>query len=61
MSALVGSGFAERDMLGMNRKEKSYRITEKGEMAFRFGSDPTASMLVKTARESLWIKLMAQQ
>lgn len=60
MSVLVGSGFAERDIPGMNRKEKSYRITEKGVMAFRFGSDPTASMLVKTARELLWITLTAR-
>lgn len=60
MSALVESGFAERDMLGTNRKEKFSRITEKGEMVFRFGSDPAASMLVKTARESLWITLTAR-
>ena len=60
MSTLVESGFAERDIPDTNRKEKSYRITEKGEMVFRFGSDPAASMLVKTARESLWITLTAR-
>ena len=53
MAVLVESGLAEMDRVGTNRKEKFYRITEKGEMAFRFGSDPATGTLVKTVLESL--------
>jgi len=53
MAALVDSGLAEMEIMGTNRKEKFYRITEKGVMAFRFGSDPATNTLVKTVLESL--------
>ena len=53
MATLVDAGFAEEIHPGEGRREKSYRITEKGEMAFRFGSDPATSTLVKTVLESL--------
>jgi len=53
MKTLVNSGLAEMDVLGTNRKEKFYRITEKGMMAFRFGSDPATNTLVKTILESI--------
>jgi hypothetical protein len=53
MTALEDAGLAEAVSPGGNRKEKFYRITEKGEMAFRFGSDPATSTLVKTALETL--------
>jgi hypothetical protein len=53
MAGLVKSGFAERDTVETNLKEKFYRITEKGEMAFRFGSDSITNTLVKTVLESL--------
>lgn len=35
-----------------NRKEKCYRITEAGETAFRFFSDPASNSLVKSLLES---------
>ncbi len=35
-----------------SRKEKSYRITEAGETAFRFFSDPATSSLVRSMLES---------
>lgn len=53
MAALVDEGLAEEIHPGEGRREKSYRITEKGEMAFRFGSDPATNTLVKTVLESL--------
>jgi DNA-binding transcriptional ArsR family regulator len=53
MTALEDAGLAEAASPDGNRKEKFYRITEKGEMAFRFGSDPATSTLVKTVLESL--------
>jgi len=53
MAALVDSGLVDMEILDTNRKEKYYRITEKGEMAFRFGSDPATNTLVKTVLESL--------
>ena len=53
MTALEDAGLAEAAMTDGNRKEKSYRITEKGEMTFRFGADPATSTLVKTVLETL--------
>ena len=53
MAGLAKKGLAEMDTVGTNLKEKFYRITEKGEMAFRFGSDPATNTLVKTVLESL--------
>jgi hypothetical protein len=53
MAALVDTGLAEEIHPGEGKREKSYRITEKGELAFRFGSDPATSTLVKTVLESL--------
>jgi len=52
MAALEEAGFAEAVSPGESRKEKFYRITEKGEMAFRFGSDPATNTLVKTVLEA---------
>jgi hypothetical protein len=53
MTALEDAGLTEAVSQGRNRKEKFYRITETGEMAFRFGSDPATSTLVKTVLETL--------
>jgi hypothetical protein len=53
MDALEDAGFAEPVDPLENRTGKFYRITEKGEMAFRFGSDPATNTLVKTVLESL--------
>jgi len=53
MTALVDNGFVELHFSDGNRKEKFYRITEKGEVAFRFGSDPATNTLIKTVLETL--------
>ena len=53
MTALEDAGLAEAVGPDGNRKEKFYRITEKGEMAFRFGSDPATGTLVKTVLETI--------
>jgi DNA-binding transcriptional ArsR family regulator len=53
MTALEDAGLAEAARTDGNRKEKFYRITEKGEMAFRFGSDPATSTLVRTVLETI--------
>jgi hypothetical protein len=53
MTALVDNGFVELHFSDGNRKEKFYRITERGELAFRFGSDPAINTLVKTVLEPL--------
>ena len=53
MTALEDAGLAEAASMDGNRKEKYYRITEKGEMAFRFGSDTATSTLAKTVLETL--------
>jgi hypothetical protein len=53
LAGLVKNGLAEMDTADTNLKEKFYRITETGEMAFRFGSDPATNTLVKTVLEAL--------
>ncbi|MFA6362072.1 hypothetical protein [Methanoregula sp.] len=53
MVALVDAGLTEEVSSGENRKEKYYRLTEMGGMAFRFGSDPATNTLVKTVLETL--------
>jgi hypothetical protein len=53
MAALVDAGLTEEVSSGENRKEKYYRLTEMGGMAFRFGSDPDTNTLVKTVLETL--------
>jgi DNA-binding transcriptional ArsR family regulator len=53
MAALVDAGLAKEVRSGENRKEKYYRLTETGGMAFRFGSDPATNTLVKTVLETL--------
>ncbi|MFZ2074356.1 MAG: hypothetical protein WAU64_07760 [Methanoregula sp.] len=53
MTALEDAGLEESASSDGNRKEKFYRITEKGEMAFRFGSDPATITLVRTVLETL--------
>jgi len=54
MAALVDAGLTEEVSSGENRKEKYYRLTEMGGMAFRFGSDPATNTLVKTVLETLY-------
>jgi hypothetical protein len=49
---LRNAGLIEEAYSPESRKEKSYRITEAGETAFRFFSDPATSPLVRSMLES---------
>lgn len=49
---LRNAGLIEEAFAPGSRKEKTYRITEAGETAFRFFSDPATSSLVKSMLES---------
>jgi hypothetical protein len=49
---LRDAGLIEEAFSMESRKEKSYRITEAGEIAFRFFSDPATSSLVRSMLES---------
>jgi len=48
MHALVDAGLVVEKASPENKKEKLYRITESGEIAFRFFSDPATNTLVRT-------------
>jgi len=48
---LRDAGLIEEEYSSDSRKEKSYRITEAGETAFRFYADPATSSLVKSMLE----------
>ncbi|MCK9631191.1 MAG: hypothetical protein M0R30_06065 [Methanoregula sp.] len=52
MRTLRDAGLVEEGYSPGSRKEKSYRITEAGEIAFRFFSDPATSSLVWSMLES---------
>ena len=52
MGTLRDAGLIEEENPEGNRKEKTYRITEAGEIAFRFFSDPATNSLVKSMLES---------
>jgi hypothetical protein len=52
MGALRDAGLVEEEYSPGNRKEKNYRITDAGETAFRFFSDPATSSLVRSMLES---------
>lgn len=52
MRTLRDAGLIEEEYAPDSRKEKSYRITEAGETAFRFFSDPATSSLVRSMLES---------
>lgn len=49
---LRDAGLIQEGYTPESRKEKSYRITEAGETAFRFFSDPATGSLVKSMLES---------
>ena len=51
MGTLRDAGLIEEEYSPGNRKEKTYRITEAGETAFRFFSDPATSSLVRSMLE----------
>jgi hypothetical protein len=52
IGTLRDAGLIEEEYSTESRREKTYRITEAGEIAFRFFSDPATSSLVKTMLES---------
>lgn len=52
MGVLVASGFVEEAASQAKKREKMYRITEKGETAFRFCADPGTNTLVRSMLES---------
>ncbi|WP_292419820.1 hypothetical protein, partial [Methanoregula sp.] len=52
MGTLRDAGLVLEDYAPDSRKEKSYRITEAGETAFRFFSDPATGSLVRSMLES---------
>ncbi|MDD5142231.1 hypothetical protein [Methanoregula sp.] len=51
MGTLRDAGLVEEEFSVDSRKEKSYRITEAGETAFRFFSDPATGSLVRSMLE----------
>jgi hypothetical protein len=52
MGTLRDAGLIDEQYAQGNRKEKTYRITEAGEIAFRFFSNPATSSLVRSMLES---------
>lgn len=52
MHTLRDAGLVDEEYSQDSRKEKSYRITEAGETAFVFFSDPATSSLVRSLLES---------
>lgn len=52
MRTLRNAGLIEEEYVSESQKEKTYRITEAGETAFRFFSDPATSSLVRSVLES---------
>ncbi|MFA4823975.1 MAG: hypothetical protein WC593_02330 [Methanoregula sp.] len=52
IGTLRDAGLIEEEYSPDSRKEKTYRITEAGELAFRFFSDPATNSLVRSMVES---------
>ena len=52
MATLLETGLVEEEFAPENRKEKVYRVTGHGEIAFRFFADPATGTLVKSVLES---------
>ncbi len=53
MANLRNAGLIEEGQNEKNRKEKAYRITEAGDMAFRFYAGSATNTIVKTVLEAL--------
>jgi len=53
MGALLAAGLVEETEVPENKREKFYRITIKGEFAFRFFSDPSTGTLVRMMLEQV--------
>ncbi len=51
MRSLRENGLVVEELTVESRREKMYRITEKGEIAFRFFSRPTTNSLVRSMLE----------
>jgi DNA-binding MarR family transcriptional regulator len=51
MMKLSVAGLVEEVQDKKNRKEKNYRVTDPGEIAFRFFADTATNTLVKTILE----------
>ncbi|MFZ1898643.1 hypothetical protein [Methanoregula sp.] len=51
MKSLADAGLVYEESAPENTRQKRYRITENGEIAFRFFSDPATSTLVRTVLE----------
>lgn len=49
MKTLAAAGLVVEELSPGDNPRKGYRITERGEMAFRFYANPTTSTLVRTA------------
>ncbi|MHB8165043.1 MAG: helix-turn-helix transcriptional regulator [Methanoregula sp.] len=49
MRTLEDAGLVEERVSEETKREKSYRITDSGEIAFRFFADPATNTLVRTA------------
>jgi DNA-binding MarR family transcriptional regulator len=52
MANLRDAGLIEEGQNEKNRKERAYRVTEAGDMAFRFYAGPATNTIVKTVLES---------
>jgi hypothetical protein len=53
MSTIRDAGLIAEETGTANKKEKIYRITDRGEIAFRFFSDPATNTLVRTQLEKV--------
>ena len=53
MKALSLAGLVDEESAPENTRQKRYRITENGEIAFRFFSDPSTGTLVRTVLEKI--------
>jgi hypothetical protein len=53
ISTIRDAGLIAEETSTANKKEKIYRITDRGEIAFRFFSDPDTNTLVRTLLEKV--------
>jgi hypothetical protein len=53
IGTLRDAGLIAEETTPANRKEKVYRITDRGEIAFRFFSDPATNTLIHTMLEKI--------
>jgi hypothetical protein len=53
LSSLLDAGLIDEETGTANKKEKIYRINDRGEIAFRFFSDPGTNSLIRTLLEKV--------